>query len=156
MLGAAPFPKLRKNRWKRVVDEFRDIDDDTQFGVALAWFAMGVRALKHEKLPKKLPPRPWAAAFDRAEQRSPEAARGADVIAEWLCDELWSLRWTEELTFDVARAELATRAAVTTFVAGRLEAEGLRADRAAAEAVMIGELLGGSDYWNDIVTVMRP
>lgn len=155
VLGAKPFPALAKQTWRQVQREFWDSGDDTQFGVALAWFADGIGALKLGKPPKKLRDRPWQHTFDRAEKRSPTARTSKEVLADWIADEIWSMRWTEEGSFARGRAELATRYAIARWAADRLEGIGVRPDRAAAEGIMMVEVLGGSDYWTDIVTDMK-
>ena len=62
------------------------------------------------------------------------------------------MRWlTWDCTFDVARAELSTRWSAASWVAKRLERQGVRGDQAAAEAVMMAELVACSEHWGDVV-----
>ena len=74
------------------------------------------------------------------------------MINDWVADELWMMRWlTWDCTFEVARKELATRVHLARWLAKRIEREGVREDQAAAEAVMIVELTGCSEVWDDAV-----
>jgi hypothetical protein len=74
------------------------------------------------------------------------------VINDWLADELWQMRWLELAdSFDVARAELATRLAVVRVTLRKLRRLGVREDQAAAEAVMIGEMAAACEHWADVV-----
>jgi len=52
--------------------------------------------------------------------------------------------------------ELATRLAIGEDICARLRKTGARADRAAAEAVMMVELVGESDFWTEVKDCMRP
>jgi hypothetical protein len=62
------------------------------------------------------------------------------------------LRWLEwDCSFDVARAELATRLHVVRYLVRRLRRLGVRADQAAAEAVMMAEMAGCTEHWPDVV-----
>ena len=72
-----------------------------------------------------------------------------------MADEVWSLKWAEDHHFALARAELATRLAIGEDICARLRKGGARADRAAAEAVMMLEVVGESDYWTEIKDRMR-
>jgi hypothetical protein len=55
----------------------------------------------------------------------------------------------------VARAELATRLTIAEDICTRLRGSGARADRAAAEAVMMVEIVGESDFWTEVKDRMR-
>ncbi|UCH29514.1 MAG: hypothetical protein JSV06_00405, partial [Myxococcales bacterium] len=61
----------------------------------------------------------------------------------------------EDYHFALARAELATRLAIAEDICARLRSAGARADRAAAEAVMMVEVAGESDYWTEVKDRMR-
>jgi len=152
-------PALRGPRcWKDVEAElFEDADDvDTRFGAAMAWFAHGLRRLRRRRgNGGKSPPfhrRPWAPAFDRAEARGePTTDRAEDLIREWVAESIWSMAWAEASTFHVTRHDLAIRSAVAWEIARTLLAEGVRPDRAGAEALTVVELVGTSDWWGDVV-----
>ncbi|MEZ4286960.1 MAG: hypothetical protein R3A47_02195 [Polyangiales bacterium] len=149
VLGAPTFPDLKKSDWKEQAQEFLDARDGAQFGVAMAWFGDAILQLKYGERPRD-PQQPWAAAFDRAEARSPNARTAKEVFADWIADEIWSLKWAEDFSFDVAKKELATRLLVAEHLCRRFIEKGAREDRAAAEAVMIVELVGESEYWTEI------
>ena len=155
VLGADPFPRLKGDDWETIATEFLQSNDRSSFYFALAWFGAAIQVLR-EDASARFPARPWAAAFDRAEARSPNARSEDEVFADWIADEIWSLKWADLLTFDVFQADLATRLAVARRIAQHLRDElGLRADRAAAEAVMIVELVGESEYWTDLAVRIR-
>ena len=150
-LGAKPFPALHEGSWPVLAVELIDLDDGTRGGVALSWFADALLALYAGYQPPKRA-RPWRDAFERGAKRSKRPAKPAEVFADWLGDELWMMRWlTWDCTFDVARAELVTRWKAASWVAARLQRQGVRGDQAAAEAVMMAELTACSEHWGDVV-----
>lgn len=150
VLRSKPFPELRAKTWAKNAEEFIEARDGTRFGYAIAWFGDVMLELVTGSRPRD-PARPWADSFDRAEARSPDPATSREVLADWVADVIWGLKWADERSFSVVRAELATRLAVATRIVSRLEAKGVRADRAAAEAVMIVEVVGESEFWGWIV-----
>lgn len=153
-LDAKAFPKLGKTSWESQAEEFIDARDGSQFGVAMAWMGDTILSLRNGHQPRP-PGRPWAAAFDRAEARSGEPRTQREVFADWLADEIWGLKWAEDYNFELARAELATRLTIAQDICRRLVESGLRPDRAAAEAVMVVELVGESDYWTEVKDFIR-
>ncbi len=90
VLDAKAFPKLKGSTWEKQGREFIDARDGSQFGVAMAWIGDTILALRQERAPRQ-PQRPWTAAFDRAEARSPNVRTSRDVFADWLSDEVWGL-----------------------------------------------------------------
>mgnify|MGYP001819563742 CR=1 FL=1 len=154
VLDAEPFPALRGSSWEKQADEFIDARDGTQFGFAVAWVGDAIRSLQNGQPPRP-PGRPWTAAFDRAEARSPNRRTSREVFGDWLADEVWSLKWAEDYHFALARAELVTRLTIAEDICARLRGQGARADRAAAESVMMLELVGESDFWTDVKDRMR-
>jgi hypothetical protein len=155
ILDAEAFPVLHGSSWDEQADEFIDARDGSQFGVTMAWVGDTISALQNDRVPRA-PGRPWAAAFDRAQARSPKGGTSREVFADWIADEIWSLKWAEDYDFALARQELATRLTIAEDICARLRKEGLRADRAAAEAVMIVEVVGESDFWTEVKDCMRP
>ncbi len=154
ILDAMPFPKLRGSSWDKQADEFVGARDGSQFGVAMAWVGDTIRVLQNGAAPRP-PGRPWSGAFDRAQARSPKPRTSRDVFGDWLADEVWALKWAEDYHFALARAELVTRLAIAEDICARLRSAGARADRAAAEAVMMVEVVGESDYWTEVKDRMR-
>jgi len=155
ILDAEPFPALHGSSWDKQADEFIDARDGSQFGVAMAWVGDTISALQNGRSPRS-PGRPWAAAFDRAQARSPKARTTRDVFGDWIADEIWSLKWAEDYDFALGRQELATRLTIAEDICARLRDAGARADRAAAEAVMMVEVVGESDFWTEVKDCMRP
>jgi len=154
VLAAKPFPRLKGADWKETAHELIGARDGTQFGIAIAWFGDTILKLADGRVPRE-PARPWAAAFERAERRSPRVRTSREVFNDWIADEIWSLKWAEDRDFTTARAELVTRLAIAEDIAKRFVKGGDRPDRAAAEAVTIVELVGESDYWSDVVDRVR-
>ena len=154
ILDAEPFPKLRGSSWVKQADEFIGARDGSQFGVAMAWVGDAILAIQNGHTPRP-PGRPWEAAFDRAEARSPEPRTSREVFGDWIADEVWALKWAEDYHFKLARTELATRLAIAEDICARLRDSGARADRAAAEAVMMLEVMGESDFWSEVKDRMR-
>lgn len=150
VLDIEPFPALSELTWIDVAHHYRGKLDGSACGDALAWFGDMLLAI-HEDSPRRLRQRPWSPSFDRAEARSPVTGSPEAILADWLSDELWALEWTERGTFAHARADLATRFVVARTIVERLTATGVRPDRAAAEAVLVGEMAGAAPLWRGIV-----
>lgn len=155
VLGGKSFPRLAKGTWKSVADEFVEGRDGSRFGFALAWFGDTILHLCLGTAPRE-PLRPWAEAYDRAEARSPTPRAPRAVLNDFVADHLWSVKWAENLGFQVFAAEMATRVAVAESIATRLTGRGIRPDRAMAEAITVVELVGASEYWERLVPTMRP
>jgi Fe-S-cluster containining protein len=154
ILDAEPFPALRESSWGKQAEEFIAARDGSQFGVAMAWVGDTIKALQSGSCPRP-PGRPWAPAFDRAQGRSPKARSSREVFGDWIADEVWSLKWAEDYDFALARVELATRLTIAEDICARLRGAGTRADRAAAEAVMMLEVVGESDFWTEVKDCMH-
>ncbi len=154
ILQAEAFPLLRGSSWDKQADEFIDARDGSQFGVAMAWVGDTISAMRNRREPRP-PRRPWTPAFDRAEARSPAPRTTREVFGDWIADEIWALKWAEDHHFELARTELATRLAIAEDICGRLRRSGARADRAAAESVMMVEVVGESDFWTEVKDRMR-
>jgi hypothetical protein len=148
-LGVEPFPALDTATWTDVAHHYRSKLDGSACGDALAWFGDVILAMNGTRVRDRA--RPWSPAFDRAEARSPHVEAPDLVIGDWLADEIWGLEWTARGSFLHARLDLATRLAVVREIARRLENAGVRADRAAAEAVLVGELAGAAPLWRTVV-----
>jgi hypothetical protein len=149
VLGVDPFPALADTNWQKLADSLRVIENSTRIEAASAWFGDGIRAHLGQRSPKR--PRPWAEAFERAERRTTNPAPPGEILNDWVADEIWGMRWTEHGTFARARAELATRVFIAENVMGRLVRQKVRADVAAAEAVMMAEIVGSSDFWVRVI-----
>ncbi len=153
VIDAQPFPEISGNTWKNLAEEFIEAKDGTQFGVAIAWFGEAIRWLTQGKTPRP-PGRPWTDAFDRAERRSPKRT-AAELFSDWIADEIWSLKWSEHAHFARARADLATRLEIAEAITQHLVGLSVREDRAAAEALLIVEVVGDSDHWTDVRSNMK-
>ncbi len=152
VLGVAPFPALADKTWQELADHLRTIDNSTRIEAASAWFGDAIRA--HLGQRSQARPRPWAEAFARAEARTKNPASPGEIVNDWVADEIWGMRWTDAGSFARARADLATRVFVAEHIMGRLARRKVRPDVAAAEAVMMVEIVGSSDFWGRIVAEM--
>jgi Fe-S-cluster containining protein len=153
ILKAEPLPELDTSSWPVQAAEFIDMHDDTAGGTAVAWFGDALLNLcAGHKPPRR--DRPWAPAFERARARCRKPVSPAAIFNDWLADEIWMFRGLTLAPFDVARAELVTRYAVARQVQKRIAARGVRADQAAAEAVMVVEVTTGSSDWNETIAYM--
>ncbi|MFI5307329.1 MAG: YkgJ family cysteine cluster protein [Polyangiales bacterium] len=151
VLDAKPFPVLGKRSWPSFAAELLTLDDRTRGGVALAWFADALFAGSSGHRPPRRE-RPWRDAFERGARRPGPRRTGEQVLADWLGDELWMMRWLPwRCSFDVARAELATRLAAARTLSARLRRQGVREDQAAAEGVMAAELCASCELWGEAV-----
>jgi hypothetical protein len=156
VLGEAPFPELASNAgpvtWRDVGHLYRARLDGSIGGDALAWFgdALLVACAKDGEGVRLARARTWSAAFDRAEARS-AAGDPRAIVADWIADEIWGLEWTERGSFETARKDLATRLAIVRRLAAHWSSSGLREDRAAAEAVLVGELAGAAPLFRNVV-----
>ena len=140
VLDAKPLPQLHERSWPLFAAELLDLDDGSRGGVAMAWFGDALLACSSgHNLQAR--PRPWHEAFERGAKRAKRPESREQVFNDWLGDELWMMRWLPwGCSFDVARAELATRLLAARTMAKRIERLGVREDQAAAEAVMAAEL----------------
>ncbi|MCA9536176.1 MAG: YkgJ family cysteine cluster protein [Myxococcales bacterium] len=151
VLPAQPFPRLKRKTWKEVAHELIEARDGTRYGTASAWFGDALLVLQEGARPRT-PARPWAAAFDRAQARSTTQRLPRQVYADFIADAIWSLRFTEFASFDLACADWATRLAVARHCEKEIRAQGVSAERAAAEALTIIEVVGEAEAWRDVVS----
>lgn len=157
VLEADPFPKLKGSSWEREAEDFIDAMDGTSFGAAIATFGEMVRTLLDPEHRYRGPGRPWAEAYDRAEAREGDDRGEDEVFADWIADEVWGLDFAQNGSFDVCRAELATRLAVGRAIARHYQqSHDLAPGRAAAEALTVVELVGDSEFWEEIEDRIRP
>jgi hypothetical protein len=150
VLGVKPFGKLDGERWSEIASSMRTERDGTAYGEAMVWFSNALLAqTKDETL--ELTPRPWAKAFDLAEQRPGPKLTAQAVLADWLADLLWSFDWVfTTSSFHAGRRELATSYAIARAISDRLVRARVRPDRAAAEAVTVVELARQSEPWERV------
>jgi hypothetical protein len=152
VLRAQALPELAEGSWPAVAIEHLDIRDATAGGEMFAWFADALLELSAGHTPPARP-RPWAWAYARASAREGSAQQTADdVYNDWIADEIWMFRWLDWGPFDVARAELATRMRIARLIQSRIEREQVPAAQAAAEAVMICELISEAEQWPKAVS----
>ena len=151
VLGAKVLPEPHFGSWPGFAGELYELKDHTAGGASICWFADALMFLcEGHVAPKR--PRPWADSFERAIARSSERQDPEQIINDWVADELWMMRWLDwDCTFDVARAELATRVAMVRHIIDRMRKQKVRADQAAAEAVMIVEIGAANESWTEVV-----
>jgi hypothetical protein len=153
VLAARPLPVLDEGGWASIAVEHIETNDGSAGGEAFAWFGDALLELAAGHTPPQRP-RPWQAAFERALRRGGPAQSAEQVYNDWIADELWGFRWLPWGPFDVARAELATRLAVARLIQRRVQRADVREDQAAAEAVMICELISEGNQWPDAVSTI--
>lgn len=148
-LETEAFPELDGMHYADVAHHLRAGIDGTKTSTALAFAGDVILGYVEERrLP--LRDRPWRVPFDRAEARS-KPAKKESVLADFLADEVFALRWSETTSFRGMKQDLATRGLIASIVCSRLERTGVRPDRAMAEGVMIAELLGLSGPWSMVL-----
>ncbi|MBK8169858.1 MAG: hypothetical protein IPK60_05895 [Sandaracinaceae bacterium] len=152
VLVASPWPSLDGVSWLDASHLFRALLDGSACGDALASFGDVILAGVSERKPE-LRQRSWGASFDRAEARTHAPQKPQAMLNDFVADNIWSLAWTD-CTFAQARAELATRVVIANVYAAKLEAHGVRSDRAMAEALLVVELGGSSSLWRQLVHQM--
>lgn len=154
-LGAQPFPDLEKTSWIEVADELASFSGPSRAATASRWFADAIGFLL-ERRQRTETSRPWAEAFARAEARITHPVSPNEVFGDWLADELWALRWTHYGSLARARAEWATRLAIARRIAGWLDiSTAVKDNVAAAEAVMIVEVISTTDPWDRVQSAIR-
>jgi hypothetical protein len=147
VLAARALPDLAEGGWATVAVEQIEMRDASAGGEVCAWFGDALLELATGHTPPARP-RPWAWAYARASARPGNGQTAEYVYNDWIADELWMFRWLDwGPGFDVARSELATRLKVARLIQSRIERENVPAAQAAAEAVMICELVSEGSEW---------
>ena len=147
--GVTPYPRIEGLEWTDAAHILRSRIDGTAGTEALAFFGDALfMDLTGKPIARK---RPWSAAFDRAEARSKLVRDPNEMLIDWLRDQVWSLRWTERMTWTRAAAELTTRVHIAQVIADFLSNTGTRADRAMAEALLVVEITGLSSLWANLI-----
>ena len=155
VLDAEPFPELEGTTWSAVVDELLEFRGPSRAATASRWFADAIGFLL-ERRERSEHARPWADAFDRAAERIVDPVSPNKVFGDWLADDLWSMRWTHYGSLARARAEWATRLAVARRIAGWLDISTPKNDNiSAAEAVMIVDVIGTTDPWEQVQQAIK-
>ncbi|MEO0321823.1 MAG: hypothetical protein AAF447_02620 [Myxococcota bacterium] len=150
-LGAAPFGALTGEgvTWERIATGMVEIEGTTRADEARRYFGDAIRAFHGGRAGQRQ--RPWASAFDRVEEKTREpTGTPTEMYRDWLEDAVWNLYWTSYCSFAQLKRELATRLWVARHIERRLRREGLREDRATAEALFIVDLIGTSDWWEPV------
>jgi len=119
---------------------------DTRFGAAVAWMGFAMR--RHAGAnPIERPPRPWSIHFDRAEARCAPPADASvatqlaqRVFADFAAESIWDLEWVGSRAFSGQLSQLGEQLELLEILLEELTGDGSRADRSAAEAVMILDL----------------
>jgi Fe-S-cluster containining protein len=156
-LHPVAFPPLQKGSWPALARQLRGLSGQTRLEHVMrllaerdpgALRARG-RTARRARRPGAAPP-PWRDAFERGTARSTAAQEPLAMLADFVLDQVWAMHWIDEFPFANFRAELATRVQLFETVQAWLVADGLRPDQAAAEAILVIELGGGTDWWQDI------
>ena len=148
VLDREPFSPLRDAEWDGVGHGMKVVELETRLEAALRW--VGDAILERAEGATTENARPWTDAFDRAEARTTTEMDPESIYRTFVSSHLWSLFWTAYATLEQTRRELATRMAIARAIGRRLELLGARPDRAAAEAMMIVDLVGTSEWWEGV------
>ena len=155
VLEAEPFPALEGMSWPEVVDDLLEFQGPSRAAHASRWFADAIGFLL-ERRERTETARPWADSFDRAQKRIVDPVAPNRVFGDWLADDLWSMRWTHFGSLAHARAEWATRLAIARRIAGWLDiSDPVKDNVAAAEAVMIVDVIGTTEPWEKVQAAIR-
>lgn len=154
VLGVKPFPKLAKRRaWADIAEDFQDQFDDSAFEVAKSWFGDAIlNVTEGEPYPKR--ERPWSRFYDGAEKRATLKRKPIEMLNDFLADAIWSFDWLAYGSFARGRYEMATRLAVADSIGKHLIKRGVRPDRAYAEALLVIELVGITEHWEEVAPLM--
>lgn len=148
VLAVTPFPELTRGDWEDFADTLADGALDSSFAVARAWVGDAIaHLLAGAPAPRR--DRPWGPAFERVARRVPAAEPVRPMLADWLADELWSLDWVRSGSFARGRLDLATRLELVKLLARTLARRGARADLATAEALLMVDVVGHSEHWDE-------
>lgn len=141
-----PFTALQGRSWSDVAQELSACEGPSRVDTAARWVGDAIAVLV-ERGHRSERDRPWADAFEHARKRVRGPEHPNVIFGDWLADELWGLRWTHWGSLARARTDWATRLAIARKTTAWLIEEGFRDDVAAAEAVMIADVVGHSEPW---------
>ena len=148
VLDREPFPPLIEGTWGAIAAGMKVVSTESRFDAALDWFGAAIDA--RDGGPMASASRPWAENFERAEARTPVPEDPEAMIRDWVADAIWCLYWTAFGSFEQLRSELVTRVWILRAIARKLVADGARPDIATAEALMIVDLVGTSEWWEGV------
>ena len=154
-LHPVSFPPLQKGSWPALARQLRGLSGQTRLEHVMRLLASAILAHCEPEAdgatrrPGAAPP-PWRDAFERGTARSTAVQEPLTMLVDFVLDQIWAMHWIDEFPFANFRAELATRVQLFETVHAWLVADGLRPDQAAAEAILVIELGGGTDWWQDI------
>jgi hypothetical protein len=151
VLAAKTVPRLAQGGWATVAAEHIEAFDGSRGGVAFAWFGDALLHLSCGHAPP-IRIRPWKDSFARAMERVTAPFTPDEIYNDWIADEIWMMRWCSWGPFDVARSELTTRLAAARLIQGWVENAKVSPGQAAAEAVMVCELVAAGNQWPDAVS----
>ena len=141
-------PTLHRKNWntvsKRMLDWLNDAEEDDGFFCAVRWAAL---ELRDERSPWTPPLRPWDWTFRRSSARLREQMSPRRIFGSWLADYFWSMMWCADGTAYEAKASASARYALAARLTKRLHSTGTREDLAAAEAIMIVDIVTASEPW---------
>lgn len=154
-LQSDPWPQLRGMDWQAIAAKFCKANDGSSFETAKSLMGFAIAAAREGKEIPALT-RPWSRFFDAAEKRVLQAPQTAnEMYGDWLADELWSLQWTQYGSFARGRVDLATRLDLAKRLAASFEQQGLRLERAVAEALLVVDVVTHCELWFDVARAMQ-
>lgn len=145
--GSDRLPKLKGTTWnevtRRLAKWVSDEPETDGFFCTMRWVEHALRGVPGYKPPL----RPWSWTLDRTAARASLPTPVRRIYGSWLADDLWSMTWAIGGTLYRAMADWGARYVIARRIAARLEQMKIRSDLAAAEAIMIADVLGAADPW---------
>jgi hypothetical protein len=153
LVGLRAFPALRNDSWANVAARFCRPSDATSFEQAKAWIGEAIRA-HVEGTPIVERPRPWARFLPMVVARATPADNREAIVADWLGYELWGLGWARWGTFEQARMDFSTRAAIVATLESAFAARGTPGAVATAEAILVVDAIVHSPHWDAVARAL--
>jgi Fe-S-cluster containining protein len=151
--GGPAFPALRNDRWEKVAARFCQPADATGFEQAKAWIGEAIRAHVNQTA-MGARPRPWARFLPRVTARSTPADSREGILSDWLADELWGLGWARWGSFEQARMDFSTRAAIVAALEAAFARLGTPPTIAMAEAILVVDAVVHSPHWDAVARAL--
>jgi Fe-S-cluster containining protein len=153
LIGAPPLPTLRNDSWEKVASRFCRPADASGFEQAKAWIGEAIRAhVAGTAIAER--PRPWARFLPRVAARSTRDDGRDAMLSDWLADELWGLGWARWGSFEQARMDFSTRAAIVTALEAAFARLGTAPPIATAEAILVVDAVVHSPHWDAVARAL--
>lgn len=141
--------------WADLAETLKKAKDGSSFEMAKSYVGHAIAAgLNDSAFP--ILARPWARFFEAGERRAQAAPQSSQaMLADWLADEVWSLRWVQDGSFAQHRSDLATRLAIVYQLQKAFVVAGVDQARATAEALLVIDVIIHSELWFNVARGIR-